>query len=550
MKKLAIVLLLFCSILYSNNKGIDSSFNGGSPKIVSGLNSPSYGANGMGLDDSDNIYLYSDNSHNSVAILKLLSDGSADTSYDSGDGILVDSSTSSLGETDLEALSDGSTLVANRKELCKYSSNGSKDIAFETNIDSGLTTKLGTTGTDIRGGSIAIDGNDIYYIVYNYTTTSSGKYYLAKLNSDGSLNSDFNSGNIVTINSNHLNHSFPEVVIDNSGNIIVVGLVDNNVVTYKYNNSGVLLKAYKSVLNTFANTPSTRISGIDIDSNNNIYIATESTTSSSGILAKIKSDLSGLDTTFSTSGYVYPTIPLRDVAIASDDKILVAGQDSSKVYVYKYKQDGTLDTTFNTDGSAYATVASADVAEIELDSSERVVVGGHSNETSFFAIRFSNTIEESSSSSNSTLLFVPNYADDTVSVVDLETESVSTTIDVGDGPVAALSNSDGSKVYVANHIGNSISVVDVTNLSVEDTISSISGNNHGETGQAGPLRMSLSPSGDKLYVIAGTEISVIDTSNNTESTSYSAGCLGDRPVGVVVNSDDTELHIACYEQTK
>ena len=50
-----------------------------------------------------------------------------------------------------------------------------------------------------------------------------------------------------------------------------------------------------------------------------------------------------------------------------------------------------------------------------------------------------------------------NYADNTVSVIDTATNTVTTTVPVGNGPVGIGVIPNRSKVYVTNNIGNTVS---------------------------------------------------------------------------------------------
>jgi uncharacterized delta-60 repeat protein len=390
------ILLLSISNLFSAPIGVSSGFNSGDAKIVTFTG---YGPNGMGVDGSDNIYLHTDNSNSGLAILKVSSTGVVATAYDdyavanysdsdTNDGVLVDTN-KPAAEYDMTTLSDGTILVADRNELHKYSASGVRDDSFEGNI---ATSFSGMTG-DVRGGSIIVSGSSIFYAAYTYTTSSDGVYYLAKLNSDGTLDSSFNGGSILTITVNYNGHSSPEIAVDSQGRVVVVGLDGSEAKIYRYNGTtGASDGTFTtSTSGSFIATyPSSRIMGIDIDSSDNIYIAVQGS-SNNGVLAKVKADLSGLDTSFNTIGYITDTKYYRDVVISSDSKVIVGAHDGSGFYALKYNSDGTLDTSFNTNGWAYADVASPDVAEVEILSDGKIVVGGASS-SSFAVVVFDNTI--------------------------------------------------------------------------------------------------------------------------------------------------------------
>jgi YVTN family beta-propeller protein len=72
-------------------------------------------------------------------------------------------------------------------------------------------------------------------------------------------------------------------------------------------------------------------------------------------------------------------------------------------------------------------------------------------------------------SADGTKAFVPNHGGNTVSVIDVATQTVLKTVSVGNAPVAAWAGGDG-KMYVQNEEGKSISVIDATSMAVEETV--------------------------------------------------------------------------------
>lgn len=73
-------------------------------------------------------------------------------------------------------------------------------------------------------------------------------------------------------------------------------------------------------------------------------------------------------------------------------------------------------------------------------------------------------------SANGLKAYAANGDDDTISVIDVATKTVTTTVAVGDNPVGAWTGSDG-KMYVDNEEGQSISVINVATNAVDQTIS-------------------------------------------------------------------------------
>jgi YVTN family beta-propeller protein len=55
--------------------------------------------------------------------------------------------------------------------------------------------------------------------------------------------------------------------------------------------------------------------------------------------------------------------------------------------------------------------------------------------------------------------YVANVVDDTVSVIDTATNTVTATITVGDGPIFVAVSPDGTRAYVTNQADGTVSVI-------------------------------------------------------------------------------------------
>jgi YVTN family beta-propeller protein len=110
-------------------------------------------------------------------------------------------------------------------------------------------------------------------------------------------------------------------------------------------------------------------------------------------------------------------------------------------------------------------------------------------------------------------VYAANNVTNNVSVIDTVTNTVITTVPVGDGPFGLAVSPDGSVVYVANNdTGNNVSVIRTADNTVVATIAA--GND--------PRGIVFSPDGTRAYVAnqgpgAGTpaSVSVIDTATRT-----------------------------------
>jgi len=126
--------------------------------------------------------------------------------------------------------------------------------------------------------------------------------------------------------------------------------------------------------------------------------------------------------------------------------------------------------------------------------------------------------------------YVTNASGDSVSVINVATNTIAATIPVGDEPRGLAITPDGSHVYVANRRSNTVSVINTATNTVAATI------------QVGtePVGVAVNPAGTRAYVTNLNNVSVIDTATNTVLVSI-AGVSGR---GVAVNPAGTRVYVA------
>ena len=127
--------------------------------------------------------------------------------------------------------------------------------------------------------------------------------------------------------------------------------------------------------------------------------------------------------------------------------------------------------------------------------------------------------------------YITNGSSDTVSVINIATNTVTDTIAVGRSPMGVATAPNGSKVYVTNG-DNTVSVIDTATNTKTATI----------TGFQSPTGLAVTPDGTKVYV-ANRNVSyvqVIDTSTNAVSPIE----VGAAQYGVAVAPDGSKVYIA------
>jgi YVTN family beta-propeller protein len=135
--------------------------------------------------------------------------------------------------------------------------------------------------------------------------------------------------------------------------------------------------------------------------------------------------------------------------------------------------------------------------------------------------------------------YITNASDDNVSVIDTATNTVVTTIGVGENPLGVTVNPSGTRVYVGNYSGpdfNPVGSVSVIDTATNAVIHSM------PTGE-GTYGLAVNPAGTRLYVTnqESDNVNVFDTGTNQLLATVA---VGQDPRGVVVNPSGTRVYVA------
>jgi YVTN family beta-propeller protein/uncharacterized repeat protein (TIGR03803 family) len=108
---------------------------------------------------------------------------------------------------------------------------------------------------------------------------------------------------------------------------------------------------------------------------------------------------------------------------------------------------------------------------------------------------------------NGPFAYVANINSNTVSVINIPTSTVASTIPVGSGPWGVAVSPDQTQVYVSNNHGNNVSVINTASDTVVATIPV----------QSSPFGVAFTPDGTEAYVVNGSSnsVSVINTASQT-----------------------------------
>lgn len=131
-----------------------------------------------------------------------------------------------------------------------------------------------------------------------------------------------------------------------------------------------------------------------------------------------------------------------------------------------------------------------------------------------------------------TLAYVTNLNDNNVSVIDTATSTVLGSIPVGSGPITVAFTPDGTRAYVANHFSHNVSVINTATNTVIATVPV----------QANPQGIAITPDGSRVYVanLVSSTVSVIDIATNAVIANIAAQT---GPIGVTISSNGAEVYV-------
>jgi uncharacterized delta-60 repeat protein/LPXTG-motif cell wall-anchored protein len=219
----------------------------------------------------------------------------------------------------------------------------SSSVQASTPADGTLDTTFGTNGitsTDIGRGandyaeSVAIQTDGKTIVVGSSIISGSSDFSLVRYNTNGSLDTTFDTDGKVTTNFDNETSEAQLVALQPNGKITVVGYTGSRKLAIaRYNIDG------------------------------------------------------SLDTTFDTDGKATSSVDVGDyaqsVAIQPDGKIIVVGRidtnGGSDISLLRYNQDGSIDTTFDTDGRVTTNIGTIDYAEsVAVQPDGKIIVVGSS----------------------------------------------------------------------------------------------------------------------------------------------------------------------------
>ncbi len=352
----------FALARYNADGTLDTSFGTGG-KVTTPIGS----GNDMGVSaalQDDGKIVVAGMSHNGTnydfALARYSTDGSLDTSF-SGDGKL----TTSFGSMDDAAYSvviqsDGKIVATgyytvtggdNDFALARYNTDGSLDTSFDT--DGKVTTNIGVSDNAAFASVLQPDGK-IVTAGYSYTGVNDWDFALARYNTNGSLDNSFDSDGLVVTSISALDDMIYGIAIQPDWKIVAVG----------YTNNG---------------------------SNFDFALARYATTGA-------------LDTSFDGDGkktvaFGSGNDVANAVAVQSDGKMVASGYSNNgsnnDFALARFATDGALDTGFNSTGKVTTAIGSStdESYSVAIQSDGKIMAAGRADmgTVDFALVRYAST---------------------------------------------------------------------------------------------------------------------------------------------------------------
>jgi uncharacterized delta-60 repeat protein len=315
-------------------------------------------------------------------IARLNTDGSLDTGFN----VVADGTVGTSGNVNAIATqSDGKIVIGGvfatargvtQSYIARLNSDGSLDTGFNTG---------GTVGTSAAVNAVAIQSDGKIVIGGSFLTARGvTQNRIARLNTDGSLDTEFNVAADGTVG---VSSTVNAIAIQSDGKIVIGGAFltargTTQSAIARLNTDGSLDAGFNVVADGTVGT-SGNVNAIAIQSDGKIVIGGDFTTArevTQNRIARLNSDGS-LDTGFNTGGTIGVSSTVNAVAIQSDGKIVIGGafltaRGTTQNRIARLNTDGTRDTGYNLSADGTTGVDDA-VTDVKVLTNGKIVICGN-----------------------------------------------------------------------------------------------------------------------------------------------------------------------------
>jgi len=287
----------------------------------------------------------------------------------------------------------GSSWTGSQTEfaLVRYNTDGSLDTTFNTTGK--VTTAIGTGGAAY---ALAIQADGKLVVAGGANIGTQHEFALVRYDTDGSLDTSFNTTGIVTTAIGSVADFAFALTIQPDGKLVAAGFsqtgTQDELALVRYNTDGSLDTTFNAtgMVTTAIGTGAAALA-LAIQANGKLVAAGASITNGTqNEFTLVRYNMDGtLDTTFHATGMVTTAIGTLDdqalaLAIQPDGKLVSAGfsqTGTQNVFaLVRYNPDGSLDTTFNTTGLVTTVIGTGDdeAHAVAIQSDGKLVAAGFS----------------------------------------------------------------------------------------------------------------------------------------------------------------------------
>ncbi|MCF6203041.1 MAG: DUF4347 domain-containing protein, partial [Methylococcaceae bacterium] len=372
-------------------------------------------------------------------------------------GAGTDDAESTVVQPDGRILVAGHTLNGSNRDfaLTRYNADGSLDTSFGTGGT--VTTDLGSNHDYAKSITVQADGRIL--VTGDTYNGSNSDFALVRYNTDGSLDTSFDTDGIVTTDIGSGLEKGESVTVQADGRILVAGYTGGgDFALMRYNTNGSLDASFGSggIVTTAVGSGTDEGYDLAVQTDGRILMTGYSDNGSNNDFALVRYNTDGsLDTSFGTNGTVTTPIGNNDVAtgvsIQTDGRIIVAGYShngtDSDFALVRYDSDGNLDSSFGTGGivtTAVGTVTDMGRSVFVQDDGRIVVAGISSDDFAVVRYNADGSLDTDFNGTN-TLNASPAFTEDGPAVV------LDANVQVFDDELSSTDDFNGATLELVRH---------------------------------------------------------------------------------------------------
>ncbi len=367
----------FAVIRYNFDGSLDTTFGGGNGYVITEVGTSSDEAQDIRILANGKILVqgYAINGgSNDIAFVQYNSDGSLDTSFGGGTGKVMSGIAGDDTGYSMDIQSDGKIVVGgvsgNDFLVARFNSDGTLDGSFGT--AGRVTTDF--AGNSDTGQAIAIQADGKILLAGRaFQSGTFTDFAVARYNSNGSLDTSFNGTGRVTVDFGSSTDQAYGLAIQSDGKIVVNGFTNAAGTT----DNGVIRLTASGALDTTFNTTGRVITSIGSGSDFafDLKIQSDGKILSSGYASASGNDFTvvryntdgSLDTSYGSGGIALTNFNATTddrgakMFLQADGRVILAGcTTQSGTYdlaLARYNADGTADLTFNASNTLGGSIA-------------------------------------------------------------------------------------------------------------------------------------------------------------------------------------------------